>query len=352
MLEIQKWLKTHNFNYAKLKEELGIETTFHAVDERVILNYDTIKSPKSHPIVIECRNLTLNRYTGDIIARSFPRFFNYGEVPDIHNQFDWNNAICIDKHDGSLIKVYYYNSSWRVETRKTFGNMSPIDGSPTFSELVFNELPQDFLINANRGYSYIFEYCSMWNRIVRRYEEPHLYWLAVYSGEEEIDYHFHGLRLPDCDVITNIEEVEAKLKKRAEADPTWEGYVLRDKNNLRMKVKSATWFNIARMKENGNVLMAKYMIPLILNGDIDEVLIYFPEFTNRAHEVRSIITQAQQEVDNLWYCFHDEDNRKKFALAVKDHKLSGLLFIAKDNGGHPWDYINTKILLKGYFNAT
>ena len=42
-------------------------------DGRIILNYDQLNSPKTNPVVMECRALTVN-WQGDLIARSFSRF--------------------------------------------------------------------------------------------------------------------------------------------------------------------------------------------------------------------------------------------------------------------------------------
>jgi hypothetical protein len=47
------------------------------------LNYDQIESAKAHPVVMECRGLILSYPHGEVVARSFDRFFNYGEVPVI-----------------------------------------------------------------------------------------------------------------------------------------------------------------------------------------------------------------------------------------------------------------------------
>ena len=55
----QNWLRNHNGNFDLLKEQLGIKPTFHE-DGRVLLNYHQIDSPKTHPMVMQCRQLTLD----------------------------------------------------------------------------------------------------------------------------------------------------------------------------------------------------------------------------------------------------------------------------------------------------
>jgi hypothetical protein len=77
MLAVQEYLKTKTLD--NLHDELAIEINRHDTLPLAILNYNQIKSPKKHPIVLECRGLVLEIETWKIIARSFPRFFNFGE---------------------------------------------------------------------------------------------------------------------------------------------------------------------------------------------------------------------------------------------------------------------------------
>mgnify|MGYP000921629595 FL=1 len=76
MLEVQKYLKSGK-TLEDLKNELAIKTTHHDSLPLVILNYDQIESrPKDHPIVRECRGLTLRSDNFDLVGKSFNRFFN------------------------------------------------------------------------------------------------------------------------------------------------------------------------------------------------------------------------------------------------------------------------------------
>src|SRR3990167_2341729 len=103
MLKIQEWLRNNNSNLASLNEQLGISFTPHPSDWRVILNYNQITSPKLNDMVKEARGLVLDARTWDIVARSFPRFFNLGEVHTEDEKFVWENSSATHKEDGSLI---------------------------------------------------------------------------------------------------------------------------------------------------------------------------------------------------------------------------------------------------------
>lgn len=49
------------------------------VDDLLVLNYNQIDSPKTHPYVIECRSLIMEAGTLKVVSRSFDRFFNIYE---------------------------------------------------------------------------------------------------------------------------------------------------------------------------------------------------------------------------------------------------------------------------------
>lgn len=125
---VQKYLREKSIELGSqaalsaLTDEFAIRTALHPNgDPLVILNYSQIDSSKRHPLVQECRGLTLHLETWDVVARSFPRFFNYGECPDQDKKFDWNNFSAETKEDGSLILLYRFNNEWRVNTRGSFG---------------------------------------------------------------------------------------------------------------------------------------------------------------------------------------------------------------------------------------
>mgnify|MGYP001296035369 CR=1 FL=1 len=82
MLEVQKYLKNKTLD--DLNIEFGIKIKEHDELPLVILNYSMIDhgtiGNKTHPIVCECRGLVLEVGSWNIVARSFYRFFNFGET--------------------------------------------------------------------------------------------------------------------------------------------------------------------------------------------------------------------------------------------------------------------------------
>ena len=80
----------------------------------VVLNYNQIFSPETDPYVLECRSLQIDN-GGNVVSRSFPRFFNFGQRPEITGGFKFDeDTLFYAKEDGSLIRVYWnpFDSRW------------------------------------------------------------------------------------------------------------------------------------------------------------------------------------------------------------------------------------------------
>jgi T4 RnlA family RNA ligase len=349
---VQDFLRKQSLE--KLKEYYGIKYTQHE-DGRVILNYDQIESAKhkTNPIVRECRGLVLDSNNNwNLVARAFTRFFNLGETDDDKN-FDWSSCTGFDKEDGSLILIYLWKDSVHLNTRGSFGDGEVNSSGITWRELFSMACPK--WQELNDRYTYCFELCSRYNKVVRDYAEPTTFLLSVFDGEKELtrgemlseDY------MIDVNIISSIpfdseKEVQDKIEQLEKDDPTFEGYVLRDRDNNRIKVKSSTYLSLHRLFNNGNIAHVKNLLPIILKGEIDEIITYFPEMKQRIDDVKTFIDECKTELENYWFCFHDEKNQKKFALAIKDCKLSSYLFTARKLETDPVDemYKNPSVLLK------
>jgi RNA ligase len=347
MLAVQKWLKENNGQFDLLEKQLGIKATFHDTDERVILNYSMIDSPKTHPIVQECRALTLNKNTFELVARAFPRFFNAGEMLDLHKDFVWEGCTAADKEDGSLALTYMYNGEPHMNTRGSFGHgsINNLDISwRMLFEMAFPEWKE--YQKAFQNTTLVWELCSRYNKVVRDYEKPTVYLLSAFENEDEICSRIVNgwskalkVKRPGLRTFNSLDEVMNHIAKVAEHDPTFEGLVLQDVNGLRMKCKSQKYCALHRLANNGNIAHPKNIIPLILDGEIEEVLVYFKELEPTIRKYEARLNELKTQVDNIWYCFWDAKKDKDFALEALKSPLSSLLFRARKNGGHPFDYL-------------
>jgi len=342
MLEVQKYLETHT--YEQLTEELGINVREY--DDRVCLSYNQINSTKKHPITIECRGLILDKLN-NIICRPFDRFFNYGECEDLQEDFDIIRATAYEKIDGSLIKVYCFDENWEIATRGTAFAESETSFGDVFRDLVLEAFGrteegfQNFCNYAlNPEVTYIFELTSLSNKIVKFYQKEPLIWIlgaretltGKHLTDEELDNTFDCfdfVKKPKRFTFGSVLSILETAKHLTNLD---EGYVCWDKtSNLRIKVKSPTYVAAHRMKGEGIVSM-KSAVELILNREEVEFLTYFPEYTVIFEESKLYIDTVLGEADSLYLKYKDIEPQKEFALKVKDHDCSALLFQARAKG--------------------
>lgn len=358
MLEVQKYLQDNTL--AMLMTEFSIKCTYHD-DGRVILNYHMIDSYKDrhNPIVMECRGLVLdsnNNY--ELVARSFSRFFNLGEHIESQKKFCWEGSSATDKEDGSLFIIYYWNNEWHMNTRGSFGEGMVNNGVLTWHELAELALPDNWRNNFDKHYTYVCELCSLHNKIVREYKKPKIYLLTTFDREIEHTPaatdnigNRANLEMPDFYKFRNAYDAVAHISKMVESDITYEGVVIRDKNNRRLKAKSPEYVRLHGMASNGYIGMPKNLINFIMNGETDELLSLFPEVKDKVEEMEIKIEAAWKEIDNLWFCYHDVKSKKKFALGVKQSRYSGVLFTARNHGVHPREVWDADTILKLVFDS-
>jgi hypothetical protein len=353
MLAVQQYLETYGLD--KLVEEYKINIKYHPNLPLMILNYDQLdSSPKWHPVVKNCRGLILEKETFKLVSRSFDRFFNYGECQQFQEDFNWKDFIVQEKVDGSLISLFNYNNTWMVATRGSFadGKMEPWDF--TWEELICRCLGVSKICNVklNPRYNYICELVSAYNKVVRDYSEPGLYLLTMFERETELPY--KEVQFMDCRYFVNPEVYKFSSASdileflKHHPDKTFEGVVIRDNNNNRIKIKTDTYVALHHLKGNGNLFLTKNLLPFILRGEASEVSCHFKEAKDKIEYIENIINNWKLEITALWDANKNLESQKNFALAVKDHPLKSILFAARKLQKDPLELLTdfSDLLLK------
>lgn len=340
MLEVQKFLQ--HKTYDNLTSELGITVNRHPTLPIAILNYDQIKSPKTNPIVRECRGLILNYETNAIVAKGFNRFFNWGEVIEESKSFNFGDFVVQSKEDGSYVSLFNFDNKWHMATRNSFcdGPIWPHDIK--WSDCILRALKTSSLdeLNLDKRFTYICEFCSPWNKTVRSYLEPTMYLLTITENGHELHHsevdnviatslgwpkHTAGCFVrPLKFQFKSIDEIRSYILKKSREDATFEGVVINDSNS-RWKIKSSTYIALHRLSNN-NSFEPKIIVPLVLANELDEILTYFPEVTGKVNKIKNIIDAEYSNLIKLWYDTKDIEPQKDFALAIKGNKFSSLLF--------------------------
>jgi hypothetical protein len=327
MLEVQKYLLAGK-TYEDLNDELAIKATFHPTLPLVILGYSQIDSPKVNEIVRECRGLTLDSRDNSVVGLCMARFFNWGEVQEEQQLFDFSDFTVQEKCDGSLCTIFNFEGGWYANTRGSFG-LDTVQGSQyTWQELFCKALGLKSLheLDLNKGLTYTCEFCSIYNKIVKTHPEPVMYLLTAFDNStlQELDpVAVDQLALaarfkrPQRYDFKSIEEIQEFLRQCAETDPTYEGVVLCDKDFRRWKCKSLTYLALHHLRGEGdNLFHPKHLLPFILTGEEDELLLFYPETKEAYTEVKCKVLLAYINMLETWIEHKDIEEQRAFAQTI------------------------------------
>ena len=340
-----EFLKKHHPNgVTELNKQLGIHSTDHPTLPILLLKYDQIESPKTHPIVKECRTLILEKNTYQVVSRAFPRFFNLGEDPKGEKEFNWENFVVQEKIDGSKINLFYYGGDWHISTSGSFGFGEILDTGKTWRDFFFGVLNPIMITTLSKDYTYVFEFCSPHTKVVKYYSTPQLFLLGVFHNETGQELHLEDCKcqakwlrvgFPQTYPFSSAQQCIESLES---TEATFEGYVLVDDKKNRIKLKSKSYLALSQLSANGNIFLGKNLIKLIVDkpGEKDEIVTYFPEVLSSYESYEGKIKGLFKELDEIYLLYNDLE-KKKYAAAIKgEHRFrQGILFTAYTNKMNP-----------------
>jgi hypothetical protein len=286
----------------------------------IMFKYSQQDSDLSNDIVKECRGIILDEDTFEPISVPYFKFFNYGE-PNAA-EVDWSSAKVLQKIDGSLIKVVKFSSheilvstngvidAFKCELNSQIG--SPYDNfGELFWEAVSNQMvdcgysldendPVEWLANKLRPYyTYMFELCSPYNRVIVPHKETKLYFHGWRDNVSLNEMPFNICILAKifgCPEEYNLKSLDDCIAATQAMPWDEEGYVVVDKNFNRVKIKSPAYLMVHRMANNGSMSIRR-AIDIYMAGECDEILAYFPEYKSAFDEIEQRHEDKINELD-------------------------------------------------------
>ena len=265
--------------------------------------------------------------TGKTIAKAFPKFFNFGELPvsQSRNLLNKTDFEVFEKMDGSLGIVYFYDGEWRVNTRGSFTSDQAIKATEMLKK--YN------LTNIDKNITIMVEIIYPENRIIVDYgKEEKLVVLGAYysTGDEILLNDLNLIDMPKVDSyyfkkIADIIDLQSKLGIMEE------GFVVRFKDGYRCKFKSFEYLKVARILSEMTPLvfwknMVDGVVPVELIQSIPEEFREEAEIIKNGLEkhYKSIYKQIEMdflEVELAAYITNDtiEIARKKVGIFLKYH---------------------------------
>ena len=360
-LEVLKLINS-NRNWREILSQEPYNIIIKDKGQYTLLKYSQIepKSDMSNSIVQECRGLIIKpdlfQLTSNppiqqykVVSMRFTKFFNYGQTEAAKLEFPCEAS---EKIDGSLIGIWYdEETGWHVSTS---GNIDSEDASLDINEYssyrdIFNlAWDNNFFDNLNKNCTYMFELVSPYTRLVVPYKETQLYLLSIRNNItlEEFDRSSipviaellfgDKITAPKSFICHNIKEIQLAVNQLTDKDTNYEGFVLCDKNFNRIKLKSPFYTELFFIRGEGK-FSNKKILKLILEEQDDDILAYFPEYTDDFNRIRKglslFITNLKnilKEGEKYYHC-----EKKEFAQWAKQYNHSDILFKAYD--ANLWD---------------
>ena len=317
-------------------------------------------------VTINCRGLILDT-EGNVIAKPFPKFFNYEEL--VGNKFKHSEIPneyfdVYEKMDGSLGICFYYNGEWHMATRGSFVSEQAVKGKELLGKYNFQKLHTD--------YTYLFEIIYKENRIVCDYDFEDVVLLGMINTKTGIEVNLHSdtedVRIQNIikniglNVVTRYNtfgEGFDVLKK--EISKSKEGYVIRFKSGMRMKIKGDEYVRLHKILTN---FSSKDIWELLKDGgSLDEFLDRVPdEFDKWVKEQVSHMKYGFYQYSEYCGKIHDyfrygkyndrepEPTKKEFVEHLDrcgtNAVLKPILFAMWDR--KPYDHIIWKLLKPKY----
>ena len=342
-MEVLKFMNTHS-NWEEILTQPPYCITILRDGNYILLKYNQFDSDFSMQIVRECRGSIFYKNldgTYQCVCRAFDKFGNVGEnyVPEI----DWNSAVVEEKVDGSLIKVWNHNDKWHVSTNGTIDAYKAEvgDNGWTFGRIfdaaIETMISYNFINQLDKNYTYMFELVSPRARVTISYPRTQLYYLGrrnihtMQESKNEIPIMARvGILYPKIYSLSTLEDCLEYVKTMTKDE---EGFVIRDKDFNRMKLKSPEYLLAFHMNNNG-VITKRRVIKMMLNEQLDDFLAYCPEHKEAVDEVVTEIRNIATKMDEAWKLCADvapKCDREVFACYVKKLPYQDYLWKKYDN---------------------
>jgi RNA ligase len=278
------------------------------------------------------RGLIINFKTGEIVARPFDKFFNWGEG----GRFTSAPIVSItEKMDGSLGILYRHEGQYKISTRGKIDSEQSLWAS--------NFLNQHYSLDGLADeLTLMFEIIYPENRIILNYGERQD--LVLLAGRNRFtgDYlplstvrdlaERYGFSLP---IVYEFGEIDTMLADLDAKEKDFEGYVAEFADGQRFKFKGRRYLELAKMISSLSYTTVRKAME---NNRLETMLGLIPdEFLAETKawiaEIQGIVASEKARLEGI-FAQAPKENRKDFALWVMaNHKKdSKYLFSLMDGG--------------------
>jgi len=349
MLELQKFLRNPANKPEDLTAKLGIAVKKHPKYPNLVLfKYSQIESPMADPLVQECRGIILDADKNwAVVSFPYKKFFNHGEGHAA--PIDWASAEVLEKADGSLMTLYWYDNQWNVASSGTPDAGGNLYGTAfAFSELfwkVWKELGYQVPEKEHSDVCFMLELCTPYNKQVVQHKTNRIILHGmrnILASFEEENYPEISLDEQDMRGARGWEVIKSyplgtidDVLKSLEFIPAieGEGYVVCDANFNRIKIKTPQYVALHHMRDG---MGSRRMLEIVRSNESEEFLTYFPEFKSLHTQIKEKYNVLLKQIEDAWEMVKDmplgnnevevKAAKNDFAIRIKDVPFNGILF--------------------------
>lgn len=219
------------------------------------------------------RGLILDLKAEVVVATPFLKFFNYGEIESASFSVIEPEFTVSEKVDGSLGIMFFYAGEWRISTAGGFSS------EQAFWAMKWMELNMP-LEKIDKTNTYLFEIVYPTNKIVVQYDYEGLVLLGIFDS---YGLEYDVKQLPKeasylntrCAKTYDFSDMDSILKKAEILDLSEEGYVIRFKSGIRLKIKGNEYVRVHKIISHATPLA---IWATMLSGDsLEDIRKEMPE---------------------------------------------------------------------------
>ena len=304
-------------------------------EHKILLKYNQIESNMSIPEVQDCRGVILEKGTWNVMSLAFRKFFNSGETHAA--KIDWDTAHILNKEDGTMIQVYWdwYKEVWFAATTGTAEGEGEVNNKygTTFNELFWDTVISKYTFNTcllDKNHNYVFELTTPYNIVVTPHGESSAKLLAVRNiltlkelSQFDLFMVSESLGIPLVKSYDlNVGNADELAKTLVGMPWSEEGYVVRDANDNRVKIKNPAYLAVHHLK--GKTAEHNIMT-IVKTNEIEEFASTFPGRKEELYRLKEAYDELVSKLESIWSELDEirpsdasSDERKRFAMSLME----------------------------------
>lgn len=292
-MELLNYINSHE-NWEQELSQAPYSLKISHDDPYVLFKYQQFISDMSLRLCQEARGAIFRRINDKFVPISIAmyKFFNATEqYSDLH-ELNWKTATISEKVDGSLMRLAYdkFDNNWLLSSNGTIYARNVNVANTNFEEIFISIIGgqqeyKNLLNQLDKDYCYFFEMVSSYNLICVHYNEAGIYYLGrrnMITLEEDNEILEYGnIKHPKTYNLCSFSDCIAAAN---EYKGDFEGFVVKDTEWHRVKIKTPWYIALHKMRGNGPLTVLR-VVEMYQQGTLDDFTAYYPEFKDFIDDV-------------------------------------------------------------------